>query len=230
MNEIEIVYIYPDILSTYGDRGNCEILKYLFNQYGVSARIIYINYGDGIPISSDIYIVGGGEDKQQILASRNIKNLKIAHDNGAYIIAICAGYQIIGNTFYADNIKYDGLGLLDIESYIGDIRAIGDIMIDSNAFGIMSGFENHMGRTRVLSGNILGNVKYGIGNDGVIEGVFNGRIYGTYMHGPFLARNIYFADMLIKQILKTDKKIDFNVSFINLYNKSIERINNMIKS
>jgi hypothetical protein len=69
---------------------------------------------------------------------------------------------------------------------------------------VLAGFENHGGRT-LLSAHErpLGRVLRGHGNDGRsgVEGVRKGNVVGTYMHGPLLPKNAWFADWLIAAAL-----------------------------
>src|SRR5206468_9433654 len=68
----------------------------------------------------------------------------------------------------------------------------------------LAGFENHAGRTYLEDGvEPLGRVVAGFGNDGKsgYEGCRRGRVVGTYLHGPLLPRNPWFADWVLAQAL-----------------------------
>jgi CobQ-like glutamine amidotransferase family enzyme len=82
---------------------------------------------------------------------------------------------------------------------------IGDMLLDCDWAGrTLAGFENHAGRTTLEDGaEPLGRVLSGFGNDGEsgYEGCRVGRAVGTYLHGPLLPRNPWFADWLLSQAL-----------------------------
>ena len=126
--------------------------------------------------------------------------LHMAIERGAVILAVCTGFQIIGNRFFASGQEVEGLGLLDVTTVPGDKRLVGDIKTTSNVLGFeLTGFENHTGRTILgPTAQAFGKVIKGHGNgDSKYDGAVNGNIFGTYMHGPILARNPEFADLLL---------------------------------
>ena len=64
----------------------------------------------------------------------------------------------------------------------------------------LTGFENHGGVTTVGPGaRPLGRVVRGVGNGGGdgTEGAWQGKVLGSYLHGPLLARNTQLADLLV---------------------------------
>jgi lipid II isoglutaminyl synthase (glutamine-hydrolysing) len=202
---LRVAWVYPDLLSTYGDRGNLLILERRARLRGIPADVIEVNSGQPVPREGDIYLMGGGEDLPQILAARRLRadgGLAAAAASGAVIFAVCAGYQLIGREFGGDEGQpVPGLGLLDISSGRGERRAVGEILADVDpALGIpaLTGFENHQGVTRVgPAARPLARVTLGVGNGDGTEGAYAGRILGTYMHGPALVRNPALADLLL---------------------------------
>jgi lipid II isoglutaminyl synthase (glutamine-hydrolysing) len=201
---LRIVWLYPDLLSTYGDRGNLLILARRADMRGLPVEAIEVRSDEPVPTRADIYLVGGGEDGPQALAAqRLIKDggLHRAVDRRAVVFAVCAGYQLLGTSFFAKGEKHAGLGLLDISSDRGPVRAVGELVGDFDPMlrlPALTGFENHGGRTHVgPQARPLVSVRAGVGNDGVTEGAWNGSILGTYSHGPALARNPAVADLLL---------------------------------
>ena len=206
MSQIKIVRIHNELLGTYGDQGNAEVLAFRAKFHGITANIVDVSYNDDLPTNGDIYLLGGAEDAAQLLSLEALKrgdNLDILHmaiERGAVILAVCAGFQIIGNSFVANGQEVDGLGLLDVTSVPGDKRFVGDIKTTSSVLGFeLTGFENHMGRTILgPTAQAFGKVITGHGNgDSKYDGAVSGNIFGTYMHGPILARNPEFADLLL---------------------------------
>mgnify|MGYP003328061482 FL=1 len=204
--KINVVRIHNELLGTYGDRGNAEVLEFRGRYLGITANILDVTYKDSIPTNGDIYLLGGAEDAAQILSlealKRDEETINLVLERGAVFLAVCAGFQILGNSFYADGKEFKGLGLLDVDSTPGDKRYVGDIKTEFTGMDFdLTGFENHAGKT-VLGPNAtpLGRVKVGNGNgDGKFDGAINGNIFGTYLHGPILARNPEFADLLLNR-------------------------------
>ncbi len=208
---LRIVWIYPDLLSTYGDRGNMLILARRAAARGIPVETIEVRSDRAMPATADIYLIGGGEDGPQALAAQRLiadGGLHRAVNQGADVLAVCAGYQLFGHSFFAKGAKCAGLGLLDLTSDRGETRAVGEIRGDVDPrLGLppLTGFENHGGRTHLGPGvSPLARVTAGIGNDGLTEGAWRGKILGTYSHGPALARNPAMADLLLRWAIGAD--------------------------
>jgi CobQ-like glutamine amidotransferase family enzyme len=202
---LRLVWVYPDLLSTYGDRGNLLVLARRAQLRGMPVEIAQVNSDQRVPADGDIYLLGGGEDLPQILAAKRLQGdggLAAAADRGAVVFAVCAGYQIIGTEFGGvDGEPVKGLGLLDIRSGRGDRRGVGEILADVDpALGVerLTGFENHQGVTRRGPDvKPLATVLAGVGNGDGTEGAYAGHVLGTYLHGPALVRNPGLADLLL---------------------------------
>ena len=203
--ELRLVWVYPDLLSTYGDRGNLLVLERRARLRGLPVEVIEVNSDQPVPRDGDIYLMGGGEDLPQTLAARRLLadgGLHAAADDGAVVFAVCAGYQMLGTEFGgADDAPVRGLGLLDIRSGRGERRAVGEVVADVDPglnVGKLTGFENHQGVTR-LGPNTrpLARTTLGTGNGDGTEGAYAGRVLGTYLHGPALVRNPGLADLLL---------------------------------
>jgi CobQ-like glutamine amidotransferase family enzyme len=208
---LKIVRIHNELLGTYGDQGNAEVLAFRAKARSIDAHVVDVTYLDVLPTDGDIYLMGGAEDAAQLLSLEALQrdnNLQTALAHGAVLLAICAGFQIIGNSFEASGKKVAGLGLLNIDSAsganIGKKRFVGDIKIKSDVIGCeLTGFENHAGYTTLGEGvQPLGFVVVGHGNgDDKYDGAISGNIFGTYLHGPVLARNPELADLLLSRAL-----------------------------
>ncbi|MCW2886813.1 MAG: hypothetical protein QOE54_3319 [Streptosporangiaceae bacterium] len=205
-DRIKIVWIYPDLLSTYGDQGNCIVLERRAALRGVSTRTVHVRSDEPVPVDGDIYLLGGGEDRPQILAAQRLRadgGLARAAEYGSVIFAVCAGYQLLGTEFGGEEGQpVAGIGLLDIRSGRGEKRAVGEIVGDVSAelaVPRITGFENHQGVTRLGAGvKPLAKTVLGLGNGDGYEGAYKGHIVGTYMHGPALVRNPGLADLLLR--------------------------------
>lgn len=207
VSPFRIALVYPDLLGTYGDSGNATILAQRLRRRGHPAEVVEITAGGTVPDSCDFYVVGGGEDLPQSLAAKELNRQRSMHravEAGAAVLAVCAGLQILGETFVGpDGIEQAGLGLLDCVTVQGrSRRAVGElVVVPDPATGLppLTGYENHGGVTTLGARcRPLGRVQSGVGNgDGGIDGAIQGRVWGTYLHGPALARNAALADHLL---------------------------------
>jgi len=211
MTTIRVGHLYPDYLNIYADRGNIAVFARRAAWRGHELDVTAIGMGDAIvPGAHDLYYVGGGQDREQFLVAENLaakaSPLIDAVHAGAALLAVCGGYQLLGR-FYRDRAggELPGIGLLPLHTVAGERRMIGDVLLDCAWAGrTLAGFENHAGRTHLEPGaEPLGGVVHGFGNDGVsgTEGCRRGRVYGTYLHGPLLPRNPWFADRLLAEAL-----------------------------
>jgi CobQ-like glutamine amidotransferase family enzyme len=205
-DRIKIVWIYPDLLSTYGDRGNVIVLERRAALRGIFTDTVYVRSDEPVPVDGDIYLMGGGEDRPQILAAQRLRSdggLHRAVEYGSVIFAVCAGYQLLGNEFGGEEGQpVAGLGLLDMRSGRGQKRSVGELAGEVDpALGVpmITGFENHQGVTRLGPGvRPLARTRAGVGNGDGTEGAHRGHVVGTYMHGPALVRNPALADLLLR--------------------------------
>jgi lipid II isoglutaminyl synthase (glutamine-hydrolysing) len=211
-SRIRIVWVYPDLLSTYGDRGNMLILARRARSRGMAAEMVEVRSDQPVPVNGDIYLLGGGEDGPQALAAQRLGadgGLARAADRRAVVFAVCAGYQLLGRSFYAKGQQFAGLGLLDLASDRGPARAVGELAGEVDVeLGLptLTGFENHGGRTHLgPQARPLAKVTTGIGNDGSTEGAWQGSVLGTYSHGPALSRNPLLADLLLRWATGIDR-------------------------
>jgi CobQ-like glutamine amidotransferase family enzyme/UDP-N-acetylmuramyl tripeptide synthase len=206
---LRVVLVHPDLLGTYGDGGNARVLANRARWRGIDSEIVIAGSDVPLPASADLYLLGGGEDGPQAHAARVLcaSPLADAVEHGAVVLAVCAGYQILGRRFPgADGTPLRGVGLLGVETTPGTaVRAVGELVVAPLPQGapeehelLLTGFENHAGRTRRDDGvAALGQVRHGIGNGDGTDGARVGRVLGTYLHGPVLARNPRLADELL---------------------------------
>jgi lipid II isoglutaminyl synthase (glutamine-hydrolysing) len=215
-SRLRLVWVYPDLLSTYGDRGNLLVLQRRARLRGIDVEAAGIDADQPVPAQGDIYLLGGGEDLPQILAANRLRadgGLTTAASLGSVVFAVCAGYQVIGHQFGGvEGEAVSGLGLLDISSGRGQRRGVGELVADVDPeLGVptLTGFENHQGITHIGPGaRPLARVTTGVGNGDGTEGAFAGKVLGTYMHGPALARNAGLADLLLSWVVGPLAPID----------------------
>jgi lipid II isoglutaminyl synthase (glutamine-hydrolysing) len=209
--KIRVAHLYPDYLNIYADRGNIAVLARRAGWRGYELDVSSFSIGEAFrPGDHDLFYVGGGQDREQALVATDLaakgELLREAVAGGAAVLAVCGGYQLLGRS-YRDREGRDlpGVGLFPLETLAGERRMIGDVLLDCAWVGrTLAGFENHAGRTILDDGaEPLGRVVSGFGNDGAsgFEGCRVGRAIGTYLHGPLLPRNPWFADWVLAQSL-----------------------------
>ncbi len=200
---LRIATLFPDLLGTYGDGGNGLVLAERARRRGHDVRLITMELGDELP-EAEIYLLGGGEDGPQRLARDLLIEgsfVSRVHD-GATVLAVCAGLQILGETFSVEgDDEFEGLGIVDVRTKRGRSRAVGEMLVDVGGRELV-GFENHGGETSLGEGVApLGRVRRGRGNDGTVDGFRKDSIWATYAHGPVLALNPWFADEILQTAL-----------------------------
>jgi len=210
---ITVCHLYPDLLNLYGDRGNVTAFVQRCRWRDIQVRVKEINLGDRVQFEDcDFLFLGGGSDREQGLMAEDMMNrldsLRAAVENGLAVLAICGGYQLLGQYYrLPDGTKVPGLGLMSHYTEAGDGRLIGNVIVDAELNGLKTrlvGFENHGGRTFLNDLTPLGRVAYGGGNNGVdqTEGARYKNVFCSYLHGPLLPKNPLLTDLLITLALR----------------------------
>lgn len=209
--EIRIGFLYGRLMNIYGDRGNVAALLQRARWRGIGARARTLGAGELIdPDAWDVFVFGGGQDKEQYLVADDLQRgngarLVRAVEDGAAVLSVCGGYQLLGHYYRPfGHPELRGLGLIDAHTIAGDTRFIGNVTTRGE-MGELAGFENHSGRTYLgPAASPLGLVTRGSGNNGEdgTEGAVTGSVYGTYLHGPILPKNPWLADRVLADGLR----------------------------
>lgn len=206
-----IAHLYPELLNLYGDSGNILVLRKRMEWRGMSCTVREVHVGDSLSLADvDLVFIGGGSDREQrIVCDYLLKTrTEIASfvEDGGVLLAVCGGYQLLGDSYLMGDEEVQGLSLVDLYTDRGTPRLIGNIAVQSRISPQpIVGYENHGGRTHLGNGvEALGSVLHGFGNDGVsgYEGCLYKNVVGTYVHGPLLPKNPGVADWLIAQALE----------------------------
>jgi lipid II isoglutaminyl synthase (glutamine-hydrolysing) len=213
--ELRVLSLYPEQMNIYADRGNILFLQRRCEWRGIGFEHSGAGPGESFdPAAHDLLYIGGGQDRDQRMVAADLvaskrEAIAAAVDDGAALLAVCGGYQLLGHSYQLGEEKLPGLGIADLETVRepGE-RLIGNVMIEADLGDgprLIAGFENHGGRTYLGPGaEPLGTVVSGHGNndrDG-LEGVRRGNMIGTYLHGPLLPKNAWLADHLIALALE----------------------------
>ncbi len=209
--KINIVHLYPDLLNLYGDKGNIECMKkrLVWRNIDVDVKACTIENPDINFEETDIFFLGGGTNREQKMVCESLKEkreeLLNFIENGGTFVATCGGFEMIGKYYYAEDEKVEGLGLLDIcsEKIGKNDRVAGNIVVKSETYGNIVGFENHSGRMDIGKYEPFGKVLVGSGNDKMsgFEGVVYKNLVGTYLHGPLLPKNPRVCDGILHKAL-----------------------------
>jgi CobQ-like glutamine amidotransferase family enzyme len=219
---LRVCALYPDLMNIYADRGNLLMLERRCGWRGIGFSLTAAGLGEAIdPDAHDLFYLGGGQDRDQRLCALDLVEVKrdalhAAAARGAIVLAVCGGYQLLGHRYALGDEEMPGIGLVDLETVRRDgPRLIGNVAIEveldddpSQPRRVLAGFENHAGRTHLGGGDApLGRVLKGHGNSGGsgFEGVRRDGVIGTYLHGPLLPKNAWFADWLIRRALGLDR-------------------------
>ncbi len=203
MNKIRIVHLYQKELNLYGDSGNVLCLQKRLEQRHFGCEVVPIGIGEPLP-AFDILFIGGGQDREMALVAKDVRRkaeaLQYAILAGKVVLAICGGYQLLGETYRtAAGSEFKLSGVLPFYTVGGSRRMIGNMVCDT-VFGRIVGFENHSGQTYLSETlNPLGSVVTGYGNNGQDggEGLLFRNTFCTYAHGPVLPKNPRLADALL---------------------------------
>jgi len=209
VSTVRVCHLYPGELNIYADRGNIAVLQRRLEWRGHALEVIAAGIGDPIPDDADMYYLGGGQDRDQVIVAEDLAATKAdalhhAVQEGSVLLAVCGGYQLAGHGYTGvDGTRMPGIGVLDADTVAGPTRLIGDVVITVEIAGAsvsVVGFENHAGRTTLGPGSVpFGRVRHGHGNNDMdrTEGAVTRRAIGTYLHGPLLPKNPRLADLLL---------------------------------
>ncbi len=213
--KLRVCALYPELMNIYADRGNLLMLRRRCQWRGIAFELSSAGIGEDIdPDGADIFYMGGGQDRDQELCAADLvehkrESLRAAAARGAIVLGVCGGYQLLGHDYQLGARALPGVGLLDVRTVRSDgPRLTGNVAIEVDLPGaharVLAGFENHGGRTHLgPQSSPLGRVLRGHGNNGSdgYEGARQGSVIGTYLHGPLLPKNAWFADWLISSAL-----------------------------
>lgn len=217
---LRVCALYPELMSIYADRGNLLLLQQRCAWRGIGFELTRAGLGEAIdPDGYDLLYMGGGQDRDQALVAEDMVRTKrdalhAAAERGAVVLAVCGGYQLLGRSYELGDRTLPGVGLVDLHTVRSDgPRLIGNVAIELEDGRVLAGFENHGGRTHLgPDAQPLGRVLKGHGNTGEsgFEGVRSGTVFGTYLHGPLLPKNAWFADELTRLALGLDMLSDLD--------------------
>lgn len=222
MSAVNIVHLYPKEMNIYGDNGNILVLQNRLRWRNIDVTLHKVGVGDPLPKQTHLIMGGGGQDKGQSIIADDLqikaKQLHALAQSGVPMLMICGMYQMFGHYFKtAEGQKIPGIGVLDVHTIAGQGRLIGNITEQTSDWGDLVGYENHSGLTYIGDkAKPLGTTALGQGNNGkdCTEGAVQYSVYGTYLHGPMLAKSPLFADYLLSKALEA-AGLSTNLAFLD---------------
>jgi CobQ-like glutamine amidotransferase family enzyme len=216
---LTIHHLYADMMNLYGDRGNVISIKKRCEWRGIPVEVVDVGLGEGIkPTGRDIFLFGGGQDREQALLAEDLSGTKGADlraivGDGGVVVGVCGGYQLMGHHYETpEGEKLPGVGIFDLHTRPrkpNEARLIGNVLArvrapEGGEEREIVGFENHGGRTELGDVEPLAEVIVGHGNNGRdgTEGARRLNAYGTYLHGSLLPKNPWLTDQLILDALR----------------------------
>lgn len=220
--QLRACHLYPDLFNLYGDRGNLMVFCRRAEWRGIQVGVDEVSLGEMVYFTDyDFVFLGGGAEQYLDLVVKDLQckgpYLVDAVEQGAVLLSICLGFQVLGQYLSTqDGIEFPGVGVFDAHTETGASRLQGDILIDAasdyqdelkrvggSTLTTIVGFENHSGRTFLGEAQPFGTVIKGKGNNGQdkTEGAVYKNAFGTYLHGPLLAKNPHLADLLLTKAL-----------------------------
>jgi CobQ-like glutamine amidotransferase family enzyme len=223
---LTIHHLYADMMNLYGDRGNVISIKKRCEWRDIPVEVVDVGLGESIrPTGCDIFLFGGGQDREQALLADDLAGSKGADlrsivEDGGVVLGVCGGYQLMGHHYETpEGEKLPGVEIFDLHTEPrkpDEARLIGNVLVrvraaETDEVREIVGFENHGGRT-YLGDDVepLGEVVVGFGNNGGdgTEGARRLNAYGTYLHGSLLPKNPWLTDQLILSALR---RVDENI-------------------
>jgi lipid II isoglutaminyl synthase (glutamine-hydrolysing) len=216
---LTIHHLYADMMNLYGDRGNVISLRKRCEWRGIPVEVVDVGLGESIrPTGCDIFLFGGGQDREQALLAEDLSgnkgaDLRAIVEDGGVVLGVCGGYQLMGHYYETpEGEKLPGVGVFDLHTEPrkpGEERLIGNVLarvraLEGEERREIVGFENHGGRTYLGDVEPLGDVVVGYGNNGRdgTEGARRLNAYGTYLHGSLLPKNPWLTDQLLLNALR----------------------------
>lgn len=225
---VKLTWLYYDLLDLYADVGNIKVIEDILTKNNVKYELEKITINQEVDLrKSDMIFIGGGADFEQSIVYEDLlkrkENIMQAILNNCVVLAICGGYQLMGEYYIDSNSnKIPGLGLFSYYTTAEENkeRMVGYLNITTKILNKkieIVGFENHSGATKNVK-TPLGRVIFGFGNnhDQNFEGIHFKNVFGTYLHGPILTRNREFAIALV-QLIINNKKMNINIEYENKF-------------
>jgi CobQ-like glutamine amidotransferase family enzyme len=216
------------MMNLYGDRGNVIAIKKRAEWRGIPVDIVDVRLAEGIRStdSADLFLFGGGQDREQALLAEDLSGTKGADlraivEDGGVVMGVCGGYQLMGHYYETpEGQKLPGVGIFDMHTrphrgedearLIGNVLARVRVPEDEDVVREIAGFENHGGRTELGETEPLAEIIVGYGNNGRdgTEGARRLNAYGTYLHGSLLPKNPWLTDQILLNALR---RVDENI-------------------
>lgn len=234
--ELNLFWMYPDMLNLHGDRGNILAFEKVASKLGLKLNVKRIDtYEETIDFNkADILFFNPGEVRiiERIVArlSADIEKLTDYIESKGFAIAIgTSGVTFMKETIRANGEKIEGLGFLDANTIERDLVFGDDIYFTLNDVSDLEVIGQQINMLDISLNNeglALGKINYGRGNnnEGVEGAKYNNLIF-TNSLGPVFVKNPWWAEQILRQaavrrnIEIQEKDIDYTIE-IKSYNSA----------
>ncbi|OGH19457.1 MAG: hypothetical protein A3F31_01845 [Candidatus Levybacteria bacterium RIFCSPHIGHO2_12_FULL_38_12] len=152
---LTIGWLYPDLMSTYGDRGNIIVFekRCQWRKIDIEVKKLDVGFSMYELERCDLLFMGGAQDRQQTIIAKDLKDkthvFKDIINRNMPGLYICGAYQFLGNYYKeADGAIIPGLEILDLYTENpgpNHPRLIGNILIELDP--VILGTQNAAQRT-----------------------------------------------------------------------------------
>lgn len=207
--ELNILHLFPEMMSLYGEYANLSILRRKLELMGISVNLVP-NSCDESPAfeTADMIYMGAGTERSQKAALRRLlphaAALRSAAQRSAVILFTGNAMETLGASVTdADGIVHEGLALADFTSVETEKRDPCDVVAASALWDAPTvGFMNKCSVTVGITTPLFPTLSLGFGNEEKLgaEGYVDGNTFATHITGPVLAKNPAFADLIITRL------------------------------
>lgn len=180
---------------------------------------------------ADVVLVPGSKntiaDLNHLRKSGLAKAILQASDAGKGVYGICGGFQILGEeirdpySMEGEIETMPGLGLLPVVTTLSkEKRTVQTNFHFQNRKETCSGYEIHMGKTKLMGGNPLSLLE-----DGTKDGcMVSPKLWGTYLHGILDNRTVVEEILKANQLQADVKAFDYAAFKEEQYNKLADHV------
>ena len=207
--ELNILHLYSDCMSLYGEWANVAVLSRHLEQAGVKVTVTKCPLDDAPDFSkADFIYMGCGTERTQKAVLMALKDkgdeLKGALERGAVVLFTGNAMDALGvGVTDKDGRPWPGMGLADFTTVETDKRSPEDVIARSLLWTAPAvGFMNKCSKSLGITTPLFDSLQLGLGNevDKGAEGYVNGNLFATHITGPVLVKNPNFTDLLMERI------------------------------
>ena len=209
--ELNIVHLYPDVMSLYGEYANLAVLRRHLEALGAAVTVRAVTCEDGPDFTAaDLIYMGAGTERGQKYVLEKLRphgeGLKAAVAGGAVVLFTGNAMETLGvSVTDAKGKVWPALGLADFTTVETGRRDPGDVIAHTPLLERPAvGFMNKCSVTHGITSPLFDRLSLGFGNeaDKGAEGYVSGNVLATHLTGPVLVKNPDLMDLLIRRVFE----------------------------